>query len=307
MNNPGQNYQQNQYRYQNQQNMNQNYQQNTNNPPKRNRKPIHTAFFSNISYDFPMEKFKEFAMSFGEVAHIYSLIPKKGFAFVTYNDIRNAEKAVENGNDRMLNNRPVKTNYADKSYFPHQDPRETCSTILVQSMSPSPKIKVHEVISVMINYGEIHNTTAVEGHPGAFIVKYYNIKDAKRAMENPTQQIGQEQCTLQFKIEDESNPDISKQQAQYRQQPMQGMYQQGYQQQQGQQYQRMPQQGQGPPQQMQQPPPPPPQYYQQPYYSQNQSNQPPPPPPPQYGAPPGPPSQQNQALRKLKELFNLKK
>ena len=105
MNAQNQGYQQQQYQYsyQGQQNMNRSFQQgNTQNKagqqqqqtPTRNRKPIHTAFFSNVPFTYPNEKFREFVESFGEISYMYSLIPTKGIAFVTYCDMRNAQNAV---------------------------------------------------------------------------------------------------------------------------------------------------------------------------------------------------------------------
>ncbi|OHT10950.1 hypothetical protein TRFO_19655 [Tritrichomonas foetus] len=177
--------------------------------PGRNRKhPIHTAFFSNIPYNFPMDKFQEFALSFGEIANMYSLINTKGIAFVTYYDIRNAQKAVEQANEKILGGRPVRTNYANKSHFQHQDPSQTCSAILIKSLANPPKLTIHEVINKMKDYGEINTATPIEGQQGTFVVKYFNIKDAHKVIQSNVTQIGQEQTSLEFKLEDEDNPDI---------------------------------------------------------------------------------------------------
>lgn len=333
--------QQYQYPYQGQQNMNRQFQQGTNQnkagqqqqqqTPARNRKPIHTAFFSNVPYNYPNEKFQEFAQSFGEVLSMYSLIPTKGIAFVTYSDIRNAQKAVEKGNETYLMNRPVKTNYANKSHFPHQDPTSTCATILVKSLSSPSKMTIHEVIAKMNDFGEINTAFPVDGQPGTFVVKYFNIKDARKAMENNLPQIGSETASLEYKLEDEDNPDIQSQPRPNmpypnmpQPAPMYGMPpNMGYPQQQPNmqppQYPRMPQQQT--PQSQQQPPaqgqpPPPPQYYgqppHQPYYGQMPGQVPPPsygmnpqqPPQGQDAVPPAqaPPQLSPNTLEKLKNL-----
>ena len=161
----------------------------------------HTAFFSNIPWNYPIEKFIEFVESFGEISYIYSLVPTKGIAFVTYCDIRNAQKAVEKGGETYFMNRPLRTNYANKSYFPHHDPTNTCATILVKSLASPSKMTIHEVISKMKDFGEIMSGSTVEGQPGTFVVKYYNIKDAHKAMENKLPQIGSEMASLEYKLE----------------------------------------------------------------------------------------------------------
>ena len=183
---------------------------NNNNPPQRNRKPIHTAFFSNVPFNFPADKFQEFVMSFGEVSNMYSIIPTKGIAFVTYYDIRDAQKAVEQANDQILGGRPVRTNYANKSHFAHQDPKNTCSTLLVTSLANPSKLTSNEVIAKMREFGELSSANMVRSHPGQFVVKFYNLKHAHEAMNKcgPTTQIGNEPVTLEYKLEDEDNPDI---------------------------------------------------------------------------------------------------
>ena len=56
--------------------------------PAKNKKPIHTAFFSNIPFNIPIETFKQFVSQYGEIVNMYSLIDKKGIAFVTYYDMQ---------------------------------------------------------------------------------------------------------------------------------------------------------------------------------------------------------------------------
>jgi hypothetical protein len=80
--------------------------------------PIHTAFFSNILFSTTIEEFTNFAREYGEIANVYSLISTKGYAFVTYFDLRNAQKAVDQANNRPLGGRAVRTNYAVKSNTP---------------------------------------------------------------------------------------------------------------------------------------------------------------------------------------------
>lgn len=336
MNAQNQGYQQQQYQYQyqgQQQNANRSFQQNNaqnkagqQQASTRNRKPIHTAFFSNVPFDYPYEKFKEFVESFGEISYMYSLIKDKGFAFVTYSDIRNAQKAVEKGCETFLNGRPVRTNYANKSHFSHLDPTDTCATILVKSLKNPSKMTIHEVISKMKDFGEIMSGSPVEGQPGVFVIKYYNIKDAHKAMENNLPQIGSETASLEYKLEDEDNPDIQTQpkpnmqfqvprpnQPMYGMPPNMGYPQQPPNMQANPQYPRMPQQQtpqqppiQGQPQQAyygQMPGQPPPYYNQMPgqppppSYGMNPQQQQQPPPPPQ-----SKPSLSPNTVEKLKNL-----
>ena len=217
--------------------------------PAKNKKPIHTAFFSNIPFNIPIDTFNQFVRQFGEIANMYSLIDKKGFAFVTYYDIRNAEKAVEQGDEKVLNGRVIRTNYANKSSFPHRDPRATCACILLRCDKLPSNIQLNDVFNAMKEFGEIQQ--AIPGdQPGQFIVKYYDIRNAQTAYHNTHQKltIKDETMTMDFLLDDEDNETIQhpnmNNQPMYNQQPYI-----------------------------------PPTPYSQPYQQQ------PPPPPPNYGAP----------------------
>lgn len=176
----------------------------------KEKKPIHTAFFSNIPYNIPFETFNQFVRQFGEIANMYSLIEKKGYAFVTYYDIRNAEKAVEEGDKKLLNGRDIRTNYANKSFFPHRDPRATCACILLRCDKSPSNIQLSDVFNAMKEFGEIQQATPGD-QPGTFIVKYYDIRHAQAAYHNTKQKltIRDETLTMDFLIDDEDNESMS--------------------------------------------------------------------------------------------------
>lgn len=179
--------------------------------PAKNKKPIHTAFFSNIPFDIPFQKFEEFVREYGEIANVYSLIDKKGIAFVTYFDLRNAQKAVDLANGKYLEGRVIRTNYANKQYFPNRDPRNTCAAVIIRSdMNPS-HVTIHDILNAMKEFGEIEQTTVPEGTTGQFIVRYWDLRAAQAAIEATNSQlcIKGEHLNLDFLIEDADNSNNS--------------------------------------------------------------------------------------------------
>ncbi|OHS98479.1 hypothetical protein TRFO_35107 [Tritrichomonas foetus] len=196
---------------------------NPQNVPAKNKKQIHTAFFSNVPFNISLDKFKEFVSEYGDIANMYSLINEKGIAFVTYYDIRNAVKAVEQANDKILNGRNIRTNYANRSSFPHCDPRATCACLLVSCESASSpdgsseksksdtKVTIHDVIGFMKDFGEIQSVTPCET-PGQFLVKFYDIRDAQKAMANTCVTIRNEIVNLDFYIDEKENEPQQQQQ-----------------------------------------------------------------------------------------------
>lgn len=146
---------------------------------KRND-PIHTVFFYNIPYTLPREDFISFAQQYGEISNQYLTIDKKGVAFITYFDIRNSERAVADAEGKELAGRAIGTNFA---YTPPKTSRRdqfaTCATIRVQTTKPIV-VKESDLAEALRAFGEIR---IIESNPPGWIVKFYNIRDAKRATE----------------------------------------------------------------------------------------------------------------------------
>ena len=207
-----------QYQY----NQSQNIQQNTPQKPLdplnfKSRKPIHTAFFSNIPFNYPIDQFTDLVKQFGDIANMYCLIPKKGFAFVTYYNLRDSQQAVEKLSGHILLGRPIRTNYANKSVFTHRDPRSTCACLQLK-FSPQTKLQKIDVMNFMKQFGEIHEFQS--DRPGLFVVKYYDIRDAQRAICNGYITIKDETGTAEFLLDDE-DIDISNAPQQYNNMPKQ--------------------------------------------------------------------------------------
>lgn len=168
--------------------------------------PIHTAFFSNIEYTTPQQEFDRFARQFGDIAHTYSLIEKKGMAFVTYYDIRDAERAVADAKDKMLGGRQVKTNFARKGNA-HCDPRAVCAALLVKVSDPA-RITMETLHKVFSRYGEVSRINPLDVH-GQFCVKFYNIRSCQTAFRaGPTITTEHGPITIDFKTDEESVNDV---------------------------------------------------------------------------------------------------
>ena len=191
-------------------------QQTSTNLPAQQKVPIHTAFFSNIQYNVSAETFIEFAKKYGEIMNMYNLIPKKGLAFVTYYNIKDAKNAVDKANNQMLEGRQVKTNYAKKSSYPQNDPRTTCSALLVRTM-PGSKLTLEKIKTEMSKFGEIYSFN--ESEQNLYFIKFCDIRDAQKAVIE--RNIGDDNVNIDFKIDDEYlHEDMNAQQQQFRNQIM---------------------------------------------------------------------------------------
>lgn len=169
----------------------------------REQKPIHTAFFSNIDYNLSHEELMSFVSQFGEIANLYSLVQKKGMAFVTYFDIRDTQKAIEQGNNQQLHGRPIHTNYAYKPPSnAKRDPRNTCDTVIVKTLSNPSKLTQADFLTALAKYGEIRNISSGDS-PGTYNVQYFDLRHTQEAAKERSILIANEQVTLDYKLDEE--------------------------------------------------------------------------------------------------------
>ncbi|KAK8898774.1 hypothetical protein M9Y10_001066 [Tritrichomonas musculus] len=171
-----------------------------------NKSPIHTVFFCNIPFEVNYNEFRDFATKFGEISNIYPIFDK-GIAFVTYNDIRDAQKAVLS-KDTYLLDRRVKSDFASKPPdHARKNPCDTCSTVLVKSLEDVSKIKAEDVIGKMREFGEIRDTSQDRPHSGEFIVKFYKLSDAKDCVAHNGLDLRHETLKIEYLPEEDAGED----------------------------------------------------------------------------------------------------
>ncbi|KAI9251784.1 hypothetical protein BDA99DRAFT_563490 [Phascolomyces articulosus] len=75
-------------------------------------KPCRTLFVRNIQYDLKAHEIREMYEKFGEVKEVFNLIESRGMVFVTFYDIRAAEKAKDATQGMFLANRRIDVHYS---------------------------------------------------------------------------------------------------------------------------------------------------------------------------------------------------
>lgn len=167
--------------------------------------PIHTVFFHNIDYDTKKDEFIAYASQFGEISSVFTKF-EKGIAFITYFDIRSAEKAVKSEYGKM-NGREVQTSFA---YRPpshsKRNASDTCSTIQVKSMADLPKIDLDDVQEEMSKYGEIRESRPAD-EKASFIIKFYDLRSARDAVSHNGQDVKGETVTIDYMPEEDEGDD----------------------------------------------------------------------------------------------------
>lgn len=152
-------------------------------PPKC----CNAIYVKDLPYSLSVDEFQSIFSKFGEIASTFtSHIHDRGFAFVTYYDIRSAIKAVEEMKDYELHGRnPVTTFSYNPPDYANLNARETRSTILVQptnsdGSSSESNLTPDDIETEFLKYGEINKVSEIE--PQKFVVRYYDLRNAKQAI-----------------------------------------------------------------------------------------------------------------------------
>lgn len=164
-----------------------------------NRKPIHTVFLFNIDFQTTQDQIQDFAKEFGEIQLFYQPPSKKGMAFITYYDIRDAINMVDNGFGRSLNGKEIKTAYAyQPPKYSKRDPRDICSSTTFELLSKSSQLTIDDVKSAAEKFGEIRSL--VDIGKGRFDVVYFDLRSAKEAVEQKTIEINGEKVMINYNL-----------------------------------------------------------------------------------------------------------
>jgi RNA recognition motif-containing protein len=166
--------------------------------------PIHTVFLRNLAAEVSDSDLRAIAEEFGPTANICNLAARRGIGFLTFYDSRDAEKCVTQLERRMVHCREIHTSYAyaapDKSA---QDRRDICATVTVRALHPRKVISQAMIEGPLSQYGELKSVEA-QDTPGAFTVKFYDLRAARRAVqESGSAGIGAEKILVEFNIKDD--------------------------------------------------------------------------------------------------------
>ena len=167
------------------------------------RNPIHTVFLFGLDFNTTIDQLKEFASEYGEIAPnlFYQPPKKKGMVFITFYDIRNAIRIVDEGRGRILNGKPIKTAYAyQPPTYSKRDPRDICSSTIYESTSDDIDFTTDDIKSVAEKVGEIRSLTEIS--KGKFDVVYFDLRSSKAAVELKEVEINGVKFNIDYNLEE---------------------------------------------------------------------------------------------------------
>ncbi|CAH0559159.1 unnamed protein product [Brassicogethes aeneus] len=141
------------------------------------------VYVGNIPYDTRERDLENFFRKFGRIHEIFL---KNGYAFVEFDDSRDADDAVYELNDRKLLGRRVSVEIAKGKPRPRADTRKAPPTrtdyrLIVENLSST--ISWHDLKKYMGKAGEVAYADAHNIHRNEGIVEFTSYDDMKYAIE----------------------------------------------------------------------------------------------------------------------------
>ncbi|KAJ3339733.1 hypothetical protein HDU93_007849 [Gonapodya sp. JEL0774] len=156
-------------------------------PPERHmERPSRTVFVRCIANHTPAGAVRAVFEEFGEVKSATNVIERKGIMFITYYDIRCAEKSVQELNGFCMDGRAWDCHFSlpkTGSELRTIDEEENQGTVFVKARNLQP-LDSMELFSFMQQFGEVKVVKDIKSGPHEKLVEFYDSRNAVRAVHN---------------------------------------------------------------------------------------------------------------------------
>ncbi|KAI5120789.1 hypothetical protein M0805_002416 [Coniferiporia weirii] len=147
-------------------------------------RPCRTLFIRNIKYETDSNDVRRKFEDHGEIKTFFDLIANRGMVFVTYFDLRAAERARERLQDTEISGRPIDVHYSLPRPDEQKDPKDrnqgTLLVTLRNSMSGQP-IDDNEVRRRFQQYGDVKNVKPGENIHDQRYVEFFDTRGCDEA------------------------------------------------------------------------------------------------------------------------------
>ncbi|KAK8900063.1 hypothetical protein M9Y10_002386 [Tritrichomonas musculus] len=142
-------------------------------------KNSNTLFVKNLPFEMSSDKVKKMFEKYGEVAFIKSQIHERGIAFITFYDMRSAEKAYEKLHGTDFHGRHLVVDFSFKKN--NQNNSKISLFVIIEFLNYSQGIPLNlDIIKrSMSSFGEIYN--AFEISPDKYAIQYYDYRCSQSA------------------------------------------------------------------------------------------------------------------------------
>ncbi|KAL5519435.1 hypothetical protein ACEPAH_1118 [Sanghuangporus vaninii] len=149
-------------------------------------RPCRTLFIRNIKYETNSDEVRQKFNEHGEIKTFFDLIANRGMVFVTYYDLRAAERARERLQNTEIGGRPIDVHYslprADEQNS--KDPKDrNQGTLLATLHNTTSPIDDNEVRRRFQQFGDIKNVKPGDNRHSQRYVEFYDTRSCEDAYE----------------------------------------------------------------------------------------------------------------------------
>ncbi|RPD65059.1 hypothetical protein L227DRAFT_571508 [Lentinus tigrinus ALCF2SS1-6] len=150
-------------------------------------RPCRTLFIRNIKYETSSEDVRRLFEEHGEIKTFFDLIANRGMVFVTYYDLRAAERARDRLQGSEISGRPIDVHYSlprDDSHgraTEKQKDQELQGNLLITLRNSNQLIDDDELRRKFQQFGEIKSIRPVGDRPDQRYVEYFDTRACEEA------------------------------------------------------------------------------------------------------------------------------
>ncbi|EGG21867.1 hypothetical protein DFA_01753 [Cavenderia fasciculata] len=142
-----------------------------------NQKPSRTLFIRNLGFYFKLDDIVPIFAKYGEIRKKYSLIPKRGILFLTFYDIRDAEKAkIELDLTKVLG-REIGVHFDSTTSDSEEDAKAVSGYLILKNNTTS----IEELKTYFGSFGDLKS---VRNEERDVIIEYYDIRNCEKALKS---------------------------------------------------------------------------------------------------------------------------
>ncbi|KAI6154016.1 hypothetical protein BKA82DRAFT_4096529 [Pisolithus tinctorius] len=151
-------------------------------------RPCRTLFIRNIKYETNSEDVRRSFEEHGNIKTFFDLIATRGMVFVTYYDLRSAERARERLQGSEISGRPIDVHYS----LPRDDPKQGIDReknqqfqgfLIVTLKDSRQPIDHHEVKRKFQQFGDVKSVSPVDDRTDQCYVEYFDIRNCEDAFD----------------------------------------------------------------------------------------------------------------------------
>ncbi|KAF9927252.1 hypothetical protein FBU30_003363 [Linnemannia zychae] len=148
-------------------------------------RPNRSLFVRNIDYNTSVEDVRAMFEPYGDIQSLFSLIDSRGMIFITYYDIRAAEYAKKEANEKLLNDRPLDVHFSlpkENKHRPECQESDHNGTLFVYIRGMTNEhIPNEELENFFSRYGDVKNVFSRKDAEHQKFVEFFDSRACARA------------------------------------------------------------------------------------------------------------------------------